>query len=291
MTKYFRFFSFYLAILGVWLVVVSIMMQAWIPYNIVLLSLSLLSLTIVLSITRLFRNSGWYGVGLGITIFVAVTIQAHGMDSNALISVSVFSIVMLITGILSNTIGRKILITDRLTRQNAILIESLKVFDEETGLAKWKYARKALLDEITRCQRYGHDVCVLLIDTAESSIDETENVVENTIDNELSRFLIDHLRTVDIPFCDRYLGAILPETKPAGAMVVAERLVDVVSRRLHKTIYIGISVYPDDGIIPDDLYRSAEAAHRYGQNEIEQIILHSQIHGTEPDSKGEPDNG
>jgi GGDEF domain-containing protein len=82
---------------------------------------------------------------------------------------------------------------------------------------------------------------------------------------------------VDTTFRAGAYGAILPDTKPEGALVVARRLSDIVARKSRIDLRIGIAHFPTDGVTEQELQKAAETALQLALTSDQTIALYSQI--------------
>jgi diguanylate cyclase (GGDEF)-like protein len=149
-------------------------------------------------------------------------------------------------------------------------IADLATTDGLTGLHNHRTFQEKLSEELKRAERYGRSLSVLMID-----IDHFKAVNDiyghQTGDSVLrttARIIKDSLRSVD--FTARYGGeefvAILPETECVGAFTVAERIRTHVSeylfihddKRLHITVSLGFSCYPNDAKTQQQLIGKAD---------------------------------
>jgi two-component system cell cycle response regulator len=148
----------------------------------------------------------------------------------------------------------------------------LSTVDSLTGLFNRTFFFAAIEREIARSARSGRGFCLLMMD-----LDELK-----TINDRLGHFQGDRvLRGVgevitqgvrQIDTAARYGGdefvALLPETDPTGAFVLAEKIrigvgsmaLDVPSGGLRPSLSIGVVSYPDDGRTADELIISADGA-------------------------------
>jgi len=157
----------------------------------------------------------------------------------------------------------------RRTRDAAIRLSTV---DSLTGLFNRTFFFAAMDREIARSARSGRGFCLLMMD-----LDELK-----TINDRLGHFTGDKvLRGVgavitqgvrQIDTAARYGGdefvAILPETDPTGAYVLAEKIrigvgampIDLPGSAPRPSLSIGVVAYPDDGRTVDELIISADGA-------------------------------
>jgi len=160
----------------------------------------------------------------------------------------------------------------------AIAIENARYYematvDQLTRLYLKDYFHQRLDEELNRARRYGHSFSVLMmdIDSFKELNDENGHLAGDRFLRRVGEVIQSNLRSHDIP-C-RYGGEefsiLLPETEPAEAIVIAERIRRTVSdirvregRKLFgTTISIGISSYPKSARRSTaELLRKADAA-------------------------------
>jgi diguanylate cyclase (GGDEF)-like protein len=160
----------------------------------------------------------------------------------------------------------------------AVAIENARYYematvDQLTKLYLKDYFHQRLEEEMNRARRYGHSFSVLMmdIDSFKELNDEHGHLAGDRFLQRVGEVIQRTLRSHDIP-C-RYGGeefaVLLPETEPAEAVVIAERIRRMVAdiriregkRLAGTTISIGISAYPKTARRSgQDLLRKADAA-------------------------------
>ncbi len=140
--------------------------------------------------------------------------------------------------------------------------------DPLTGVGNSRALRERLAYEVTRHERHGRFLSVLLLD-----VDNFERVNErlgHPVGDQVLRAIADALTrvvrdedTVVRPAGDQF-AVIAPDVDDNGAQRLARRidhaLADVAAGGEYLTASIGWAVYPDDGIDPEELLGSAKAA-------------------------------
>lgn len=153
-------------------------------------------------------------------------------------------------------------------------MEHMSITDGATGLFNQRYFFQQLQKEISRAQRYGNPLSLLIIDIDlfKTYNDKFGHVTGDKVLFELAQLIRQNVRSFDI-VC-RYGGeeftVILPETGIEGAVVLAERLRAMVekfpftdaheTRTEPVTISIGAASYPAHASDPDGLIRAADMA-------------------------------
>ncbi len=169
----------------------------------------------------------------------------------------------------------------RRTHDAAIRLSTL---DALTELYNRAFLFNAVDREINRAQRFGRGFCLLMMD-----LDGLKGINDlyghhqgDVVLRGVAQIIRTNVRLVDV--AARYGGdefvAILPETDPTGANVVAEKIrqttaelvVRVGGRRTGASLSIGVVAYPDDGHTADELMLAADAAmysaKRAGKNRV-----------------------
>ena len=165
-------------------------------------------------------------------------------------------------------------------------IERSAIYDHLTGVYNRSYFEGRLSHEIRRARRYGQHLSLLILDLDNfKSINDTRgHPIGDAVLREVGKLIVENVRDIDI--AARYGGeefaVILPETRRAGAFIVAERIrvqmqrnyrkKGYLERALHATLSGGLACFPEDADGPEGLVaRSDEAlyrAKRTGKNQI-----------------------
>ena len=169
----------------------------------------------------------------------------------------------------------------RRTREAAIRLSAV---DSLTDLYNRAYFFTAVDREIQRSRRFKRGFCLLMMDLdgLKSINDRYGHYHGDLILRGVAHIIRAGLRGVDI--AARYGGdefvALLPETDPSGAFVVAEKIrqlatemiVDVGGQKIRTSLSIGLVSYPDDGLTSDELMIAADQAmyssKRLGKNRV-----------------------
>jgi diguanylate cyclase (GGDEF)-like protein len=148
----------------------------------------------------------------------------------------------------------------------------LSTVDPLTGLFNRTFFFAAMEREIARSARSGRGFCLLMMD-----LDELKSINDRLGHFQGDRVLrgVGDVITAGVRRIDtaaRYGGdefvALLPETDPTGAFVLAEKIrlgvgamvIDVPGGATRPSLSIGVVSYPDDGRSADELIISADGA-------------------------------
>ena len=160
--------------------------------------------------------------------------------------------------------------------ENAILfkkMEQLSITDDLTGLHNVRYLNSFLYREIKRSRRYRLPVSVIFLDMDgfKTVNDRFGHLAGSQTLVEVGQLLRETVREIDM--VARYGGdefvVVLPQTDPAGAMVIAERIREQIEEttflggiglKLHLTASLGVASFPDQGQSRDELIHQADAA-------------------------------
>ncbi|MBW1873313.1 MAG: GGDEF and EAL domain-containing protein, partial [Deltaproteobacteria bacterium] len=172
------------------------------------------------------------------------------------------------------------------------ILQAQATRDPLTGLFNHAYFQDQLINEISRCKRYEHELGLLFIDVDnfkeinDSIGHQGGDLVLKTIANILkgtSRDVDVRFRLRDHDFAARYGGdefvLMLPETDKTGSSIIAERLRSEVetfrldtSVPIKVTLSIGVAAFPRDGGERNGLIAAADialyAAKRSGRNRV-----------------------
>jgi diguanylate cyclase (GGDEF)-like protein len=215
----------------------------------------------------------WIALSVGLVLMIERRIQPmldfHGrftdlLDAlfallvSAMLAFSVFGLVRLLRTIRANQ--------DHLAR--------LSITDPLTGLANRRHLLAELEREISRANRGGHPVSVLMLDLDrfKSINDRYGHAVGDTVLVAVAARCAERLRAIDL--CGRLGGEefaiLLPETDSKGATAVAQRIrsdladvpIETTSGPLAVTVSIGVAMHeaghaPDGAAAADDVTAQA----------------------------------
>jgi diguanylate cyclase (GGDEF)-like protein/putative nucleotidyltransferase with HDIG domain len=161
--------------------------------------------------------------------------------------------------------------------ENAELYEKAKQranTDELTGLFNHRCFHQRLEEEIARSARFGEIFSLILfdVDHFKNYNDLSGHLNGDEVLRCIGGYMKKSVRDSDI--CFRYGGdefaIILPETSPEGGQMVAERIRKMIEEKddqpgIPVTISIGVASWPTDGVMKDELIRSADAGLYYSK--------------------------
>jgi diguanylate cyclase (GGDEF)-like protein len=138
-------------------------------------------------------------------------------------------------------------------------LKEMAIRDELTGLHNRRYFDQAMDSEVTRANRYGRDLCCLMIDVDHfKRVNDTHgHDIGDAALATIARLLNQDMRATDV--VARYGGeefvVLLPETELSGAAICAERVLDTVrSHAFHEveglgqiTVSVGVAALDLEG--------------------------------------------
>jgi diguanylate cyclase (GGDEF)-like protein len=160
----------------------------------------------------------------------------------------------------------------------------MSLVDPLTRLGNRNFFRASMEREIQRHSRTNRRFCLLMID-----MDDLKPINDTFGHHHGDRMLRtvgeviqSGIRTIDSAarFGGDEFVVLLPDTDPAGGLVVAEKLRESISkarldangRPVQTTVSIGVVAYPDDGRSADELFMAADAtmyeSKRKGKNRV-----------------------
>jgi diguanylate cyclase (GGDEF)-like protein len=169
-------------------------------------------------------------------------------------------------------------------RRLAVSLEKLAITDDLTQVYNFRFLKTALRREIRRAARFRQLLSLVMIDVdnLKAYNDRNGHMRGSLLLRELAGLFAQHVRSFDL--VAKYGGdeftLILPQTDRAGALVVADRLRQVVAEHAFPlaprgsiTVSLGISTFPEDASDPVGLIRAADralySAKRRGRNRVE----------------------
>lgn len=271
-----------LAALGLWLILAAGGLT-WLDRDTAMLGWVLLALTITLAVTELFRYAGWVAAIIGSVLYAGFQITLWGPTESVIVNTGAAAVGLIGAALLSSATMRQIEAGVRQLEHDQKLIDELTIHDPKTRLIKWQYARHILRSEITRSRRSQTDLSLLIMRVANwDELVEHDPAAADELMTRVSRVVVDRLRTMDAPtLLDSVtLAAILPETIPEGALMIAQHLSDNVARQTRVALYVGVAHFPHDAVTEGELVRAAETALHFGLKSGQAIVRYDQLRGT-----------
>ena len=149
-------------------------------------------------------------------------------------------------------------------------IETLAITDGLTAVSTRRYFLERFDEEIKRAQARKIKMSFLMLDVDHFKTinDRHGHLTGDAVLKEIGVIIKENIREIDI--AGRYGGeefcVVLPDTDLEGARVVAERIRKAAEARIIKvydtvlsiTVSIGVSAYPSDGDLPEELIDKAD---------------------------------
>jgi diguanylate cyclase (GGDEF)-like protein len=151
-------------------------------------------------------------------------------------------------------------------------VEKLSITDSLTGLFNHRYFYERLSEEISRANRFGNTLALLMVDIDyfKNFNDTFGHQAGDSVLKSVTQIIQENIRSIDI--ASRYGGEeitiILPETDMEGAKTIAERIRQSIANQpfkigqqaTHITVSIGLVCYPIDTTLKSELVRKADLA-------------------------------
>jgi diguanylate cyclase (GGDEF)-like protein len=166
-------------------------------------------------------------------------------------------------------------------------LERLATYDELTGLRNRRSLLACLQSELERQQRYACGVSVLVIDVDHfKSVNDCHgHAAGDTVLQRVSQGMLAVMRDVDVlgRTGGEEFAAVLPQTDPAGALRVAERLraavaaldLDLGEAVLRVTVSVGAASAWPDASVKDLLARADRALYAAKHGGRNRVMAHS----------------
>lgn len=156
--------------------------------------------------------------------------------------------------------------------QNSLMFEKVlkkSRYDELTGLFNRRTMDEQMITEVSRHSRYGGVFSLILLDldSMKQINDQYGHLIGDGLLSSTGNMLKENIRSADQAF--RYGGdefaILLPNTSPSGAVVVAERIRELLETKLvindmNITASVGLASWPMDGSEAHDIVAIADAA-------------------------------
>jgi diguanylate cyclase (GGDEF)-like protein len=214
-------------------------------------------------------------VAYGIAAFSGPLDGDAARDALARVAINLTALVLLAyAGLVISRVQRR-------TRDAAIRLSTV---DSLTDLYNRAYLFNSVDREIQRSRRFKRGFCLLMMDLdgLKSINDRYGHYQGDLVLRGVARVIRSGLRGIDVPA--RYGGdefvALLPETDPSGAYVVAEKIrqaasemtIETGGQQIKTSLSIGVVSYPEDGRTADELMIAADEAmyssKSFGKNKV-----------------------
>ena len=178
------------------------------------------------------------------------------------------------------------------------MVRALTIYDELTGLYNMRQLKHLILEEISRSQRYGRHISLVIIDIDHFAVVNSTygHLVGDAVLQNVARLLRNKVRWLDR--LARYGGdefaILLPETFSSEALDMAERLRALagvpyvvqrgaVEKEIALTFSLGVAELPGDADTADALIeKAAKALQAAKQNGGNCAVQYISLKGAEP---------
>ena len=273
-----RQLGFYPIILVLWSVIAAVGLITLSP-QMGFMAIAIFVFIVVISLTDLFPFSSIVAVLIGVGAYFTIFTSMFSINRSSIIQIGIVTVIYAITAFLSNRYIRQVSLLEQEADRQQFLMDDLILYDQLTGVLRWKYARRQLSGEVSRSRRYKKDLSLVILQPV---ISQDQKMNEDELNNLYTRIMEIISRTirkdVDIPFTGEKNGIILPETNSEGAQIVCARLADSVFRKIRVDLAFGISNFPDDAVTDDDMVTNAEMALKYAISSRQSIVPFSKVY-------------
>jgi len=270
--------GFYPIILVLWSVIAAVGLIILSP-QMGFMAIAIFVFIVVISLTDLFPFSSIVAVLIGVGAYFTIFTSMYSINRSSIIQIGIVTVIYAITAFLSNRYIRQVSLLEQEADREQLLMDDLILYDQLTGVLRWKYARRQLSGEVSRSRRYKKDLSLVILQPV---ISQDQKMNEDELNNLYTRIMEIISRTirkdVDIPFMGEKNGIILPETNSEGARIVCARLADNVFRKIRVDLAFGISNFPDDAVTDDDMVTNAEMALKYAISSRQSIVPFSKVY-------------
>ena len=254
------------------------------------LGIALTLFIIILSLTQLFKYVSWVSLIISTLLFIGASYSLLNNNQEFLITSGIGAGIFLITTIICEVNASQVRKIDEDYKRLQQVIDSLLIYDQNTSLMRWKFAKQALNTEILRGRRYENDVTLVVFDIRNKEQFPEDDI--RRINHGVAEIIQASIRSdIDIGFIGDVIGLILPETGLAGASILAERLIKRFSRKVDAYIAAGVCSFPEDAISPEDIVERAEEALRVALNSDQSMVSYRSLMEQEDKSIREEENG
>lgn len=166
---------------------------------------------------------------LAVKFEITDLVQELERDKKILILLSLSAIVALL-GVIYYLVVRLM----RKIKEAQLKLVELATIDDLTGLYNRRYFYDRFNQEIERARRYQHFLSCLILDLDDfKRVNDTYgHLVGDQVLQEIAQIVRDNCRASDLParFGGEEFILLLPETDPQGALIIAERLRELIAR-------------------------------------------------------------
>jgi GGDEF domain-containing protein len=260
----------YSVLLVVWSTLSVVWIGSLLP-SIFIIFLGIYLLNVVIATIKVSGAISWLILLLGSGVIIYLNNQIWGLTQIFYLYSGEILLVFLVGKYFGNQIQKAKQILFQNLRSNQELMESVMVYDPETGLMLKQFAEKALIVEVARSHRLNIPLSLMMI-----SIPHEKAFPDGQIYNPQVLF-VDLLRgnlreNIDIIFIDGVYGVIMPEMDRKRAQIAAGQLVEDMQNVLGIETVIGIASLTANIAAADALMAAAKSALATAI-EIEQPII------------------
>ncbi len=255
-----------------------------------LLGIALNIFIVIFSLTQLFKYSSWVSFLTSTLLFVGAGYSILNNSQEALITSGVGIGIFFVTTIICELYTKQVNKIEENYNRLQQVIESLLIYDKNTSLMRWKFAKQALNTEILRGRRYENDVTLVVFDIRHKEQFPEDDI--RRINRSVAEIILSSIRTdIDVGFIGDVIGLILPETGFSGAEILTERLIKRFSRKVDANISAGICSFPNDAISPEAIAERAEEALRVAVNSERSVVGYQSLMQEESENTPDEDEG
>lgn len=236
-----------------------------------LLGIALNLFIIIFSLTSLFPSATWVSLAVSIALFAGAGYSLLNITQEFLISTAVGAGIFILTAVIAELYVQQVHKIDENYNRLQQVTESLVIYDRQTSLMRWQFAKQALTTEVLRGRRYHNDVSLVLLDYRQKDQLSAEEL--QRINKIVAEIALEGIRTnIDIGFIEDRIGLILPETPLEGALILTKRLIQKFNRQVDARVVAGLANFPDDAITDEDLYEHTQTALLFALNSDQPVV-------------------
>jgi diguanylate cyclase (GGDEF)-like protein len=244
------------------------------------------------------RSTVFLGLGATVAYGLAATVSSGGPSVPQIVEFAVILSNVFLLAYIGSVVGRE----QRRERDAALRLSSI---DSLTGLYTRTFFSAAVEQEISRSVRTGRGFGLIVADVDELKEinDRFGHPAGDSVLKGVAKAIEMSIRRIDL--AARYGGdefvALLPETDPTGAWVVAEKLrLNVAELKISgygsgSTVSVGAATFPTDGSSADALLLAADRAmyqsKRGGKNSVTRPPADTVLASLDPDRGRGPGPG